>query len=569
MRKNVFPLFLLFIGTLTLVAQVATSNKGMIPSHYDRNALTVLILDNNGAYIHDIKNATGSLAIPEKYDDNSQNVKWLASESNQNQILQAIDRSKLANKIMASLFSRSSNGDFDMTLIGKRGLYNATVEEMMKASASKIGLNKIKDTGRSLVNNSYIQVIDLRNVVSMQEYYDAQDAANRKSAAYAGTVFKPVDRTQNGWKGDVLSYLYRIEPSNVDSLYDKMWIYSDDNNAVREYKKTLFDNSKFGFSYVTSVKSQANGTQYNPGQLLAPTVQLGREALFSKLLNSALISALYEIETNYEPFRVKTSVYAVQPIRAKIGTKEGLAVDQRFFVLENMQNSKGETTSQRKGVVFVAKVENNSIVATTATTEQSRFYQTAGKKLEPGMTMQQRNDIGLGLSAGYGSLIGGMSGFYLKAEENIATLSHFVPGNSKNMIKITQLKAFFSAAFDAGNYGGYDYSFTRMQFGISKGFYFLRNFSVAPFVSYGVEAAKSPNWTDDTSVNTAFLNIGAYATVNILYNLQAVGTLNLYNLVGNAYQKVGDVTSDYAHTYDYYFNGRSGLAIEVGIRYEL
>ena len=108
-----------------------------------------------------------------------------------------------------------------------------------------------------------------------------------------------------------------------------------------------------------------------------------------------------------------------------------------------------------------------------------------------------------------------------------------------------------------------------MQFGISKGFYFLRNFSVAPFVSYGVEAAKSPNWTDDTSVNTAFLNIGAYATVNILYNLQAVGTLNLYNLVGNAYQKVGDVTSDYAHTYDYYFNGRSGLAIEVGIRYEL
>ena len=96
-----------------------------------------------------------------------------------------------------------------------------------------------------MVNNSYIQVIDLRNVVSMQEYYDAQDAANRKSAAYAGTVFKPVDRTQNGWKGDVLSYLYRIEPSNVDSLYDKMWIYSDDNTAVREKNSHLSSEEKF------------------------------------------------------------------------------------------------------------------------------------------------------------------------------------------------------------------------------------------------------------------------------------------------------------------------------------
>ena len=174
----------------------------------------------------------------------------------------------------------------------------------------------------------------------MQEYYDAQDATNRRTAALLGTTFKPVDRTQNGWKGDAVSYLFRLDPANVDSLYDKMWIYSDDTKTVREIKKAMFVSFSFKANYVQTVTSPADGTQYNPGQLLAPKVQAGREELFSHLVNSALTHSLYSFETTYEPFKVKTALYAVQPLRAKIGTKEGLAVDQRFFVLENIQNSK-------------------------------------------------------------------------------------------------------------------------------------------------------------------------------------------------------------------------------------
>lgn len=579
--KKIIPsiVFLLFvaIGILAQGVVPETLKNGLVPSRYNRNALTVIVLDNNGSYMTDIKNATGNLQIPEKYDDNLLDIRYIPSSSTADQILQTIYNFKIPNKILAKWFSRKPSGEFDMSLIATRGLYNATAGDMIKASSSKIGLDKIKDAGKALVDNSYIQVLDIRNVMSMQEYYDKQDAANRATAANTGKEFKPVKRTQNGWKGDVTSYLFKITPNAVDTLFDKMWIYDDDNQGMKSEKKNLFDYAKFGFSFVMSATANADGTQYNPSQLLAPKVQLTRDQLFDKLVNNALEQTMQVLETKYEPFRVKTSVYAIHPVGAKIGTKEGISIDQRYFIFENIQNKSGEVVSKQQGVVRVSKVANNSIVATTVNTELSKFYQTAGKHLETGMTMQQRNDYGLGISAGLGSLSGGMGGFYLKAEENLAVLSRMFMG-AKNPIGITQLKLFGSYAFDAATYPNDNntYAFGRFQIGLSKGFYFMRSFSVAPFLAYGVEKATWGDSSNDYNINTAFLNIGAYATVNITHNIQVVGTANYYILVGNAYTETKNsddttTSTDLGFMYDDSysgFTGRSGLAIDLGLRIE-
>ncbi|MDO9633990.1 MAG: autotransporter outer membrane beta-barrel domain-containing protein, partial [Paludibacter sp.] len=463
-------------------------------------------------------------------------------------------------------FSRSAEGDFDMSLIAERGMYNATANDMIQASASKIGMNKIKDAGQALVNNSYIQVVEFKNVITMQEYYDAQDAANLKYAQANNTQYKPVSRTKNGWKAIAISYLFKIDPAYVDVLFNEMWIYSDDDANTRAQKKALFDNTNFNFNFVMQVTNDADGSQDNPNPNTGIPAQLSKEQLFARLVNSGVKAALYEFETKYEDFRVKTALFAVRPLRSKIGTKEGLGVDQRFFVLENTMNSKGEILSKRQGVILVKKVENNSVVATTANIPMSKFYQTAGKRLEPGMTMQQRNDYGVGLSMGAGG--GALGGFYMKAEGNLATLSRMLPGIT-NAIKVTQLKVFGSVAFDSGEYSAYDANFTRYQIGISKGFYFMRNLSLAPFIAYGSESATSDYFGDGYSVNGDFLNFGAYFTLNILYNLQLVTTLNAYGMLGNAYQKYdGETTATYVNTYDEYFDGRSGGNIEFGIRYE-
>ncbi len=539
--------------------------KGLIPSTYNRNALTVVVLDNNCNYINDIKLAAATIVIPEKFDDNTLSTKIIKSGSAATEILTAINQSNLGNQILSTWFSRSPDGDFDMSLIAERGMYNATADDMIRASASKIGMDKIRDAGKALVDNSYIQVIEFKNVMTMQEYYDKQDAANRKYAQQNNTVFKPVDRTRNGWKGSSVSYLFKIDPAYMDVLFNDMWIYSDDNPTVRAQKKALFDNTKFSFSFVMSVTADAEGTQSNPNSLGLP-VQIKREELFTKFVNSGVVHTLYAFETKYEPFKVKTAVFAVRPVQAKIGRKEGLGTDQRFFIFENMMNSKGEIEAKRQGVVYVKKVANNKIVATTADVPMSRFYQTAGRRLEPGMTMQQRNDYGIGLSMGAGG--SSMGGFYMKAESNLATLSRMVPGIS-NAIKISQLKLFGSVGFDSAEYPSYDAGFTRYQIGVSKGFYFMRNFSFVPFIAYGSESATVSSSPEGYTTNGDFLNIGSYLTMNILYNLQLVATLNIYSLLGNAYEKYdGEITGEYAYPYDNYFVGRSGGNIEFGLRYE-
>ncbi|MFZ4798396.1 MAG: hypothetical protein ACOYMA_12945 [Bacteroidia bacterium] len=546
-------LFLSFVGINAQNVATETLKTPLVPSKYNRNALTVVILDNNGSHIREIKRASDFIAIPEKYDDNNLDVRVIQSESNKDMILQNIDYLKLSNQILAKSFSRKSTGEFDMTLIGKRGMYNATGDDMIKASASKKGLENIKDAGKALVNNSYIQVLDIRNVISMEEYYNKQDAINLKNSKTYGTQFKPVERTKNGWKGEVVSYLYKIDSNAVDTLYDKMWIYNDDNYANKISKKELFDKSKFGFSFVMTVTADADGTQYNPGQLLAPKVQLTNDELFVKLTQSALVNSLFVLDTKYEPFRVKTSVYAINPVRSKIGTKEGLFIDQRFFILENVGNSKGEIVSKRKAVVRVSKIANNSQISTANDLNMSDFYQTAGRSIEKGMTMQQRNDKGFGVSVG-STMIGGMGGITAKVEKN----SGLSP----------QLKAFIAGAIDAKQYDGYNYAFLRYQVGVSQGFYFARNFSVAPFIAYGVEGAPE----DETlSLNTRFINFGAYATINILHNCQLVGTANYYLLSGNAYyyDSESKESSDAGLKYNEFFVGRSGLAIELSLRIEL
>jgi hypothetical protein len=541
--------------------------RGLIPSTYNRNALTIVILDNNCTYISDIKQATDNIIIPEKFDDNTVLTKCIKSASGKDEILSTINQSKLGNQILSTWFSRSAEGDFNMSLIAERGMYNATADDMIKASASKIGMNKIKDAGQALVNNSYIQVIEFKDVITMKEYYDKQDAANYNYAKANNTQYKPVERTKNGWKGSSVSYLFKIDPAYVDLLFNDMWIYADDDPAVRTQKKELFDNANFSFSFVMEVANEAEGTQDNPNPNTGLPVQLTREQLFARLVNSGIKASLYEFETKYEPFRVKTALQTRKPLQAKIGTKEGIGVDQRFFVLENIMNSKGEIKSKRQGVILVKKVENNSVVATASNIPMSKFYQTAGKRLEPGMTMQQRNDYGVGLSMGAGG--GALGGFYMKAEGNLATISRMLPG-IENLIKVTQLKVFGSVAFDAKDYTTFDETtFTRVQLGISKGFYFMRNFSIAPFIAYGSESATPMSYPEGYTINADFLNIGTYFTANILYNLQLVATLNIYGLLGTAYEKYdGEITGTYPYSYDYYFDGRTGANLEFGLRYE-
>lgn len=553
----------LFVGFMILFsceiyAKTVVTGNDINKNTYSKNALTIIILDNNGTFISEVKNASSSIILPEKYDVNKIELQFLSAASTPYAIQQKIDEQKIANQIIAKCYGRDEKtGQFDIELIAKRGIYKGNAEEMIKAAASKAALAKTKNAGTQLISNSYIQIIDLRNIISMEAFYNSEDENRQAIASANNKTFKPVERNKNGWKGEMVSYLFRINPSAIDTLYEKLWIFEDDNATLKAEKRAAFNKTAFETSFVLAVDGFIEASQYNVGEKLAPETQLSKEELFSKLVKTSAANALNEIENQFDPFKIVSSVSSTHPISAKIGKKDGLYVDQSFFVIEKVENDKGDIVSKHHSVIRACKVTDNGEDENSS----SKFYQTSGSKIEVGMLIQQRNEIGLGISLGQ-IKSNELGGAYLKLEENLSVLSNLICKN-KNHICIPQLKLFTSLALDQKDYkintDTISYNFQRFQIGLSKGFYLARYFSIAPFIAIGLESAKLSDSNKGNRINTGLLNYGASASVCISHNAQLVFTLNNYSLFNNP--TGSDVPAGFAN--------RKGLSYDLGLRIEL
>lgn len=572
--------FFLFIALFKIFGQNVvdeSSKTGAVLQDYNRNALTVIFLENNSNYNADLKLAANKINVPDKYDNNNLKERSMISGKDEKIIQQKLLSDKVPNSILAKWFSRSDSGIFNMSVIHERGLYNATDDEVIQASASKVGMDRLKDVGESLIDHSYILVLSFSDIYSMSEKYDKIDESRREKAKRTGTEFEPVKRVKNGWEGKVTGYLFKLafNDSVMNTFYNDLWIYGDDDPNVMTAKKTNFDNTDFPIQFIMKFSCDADGSQYNAGQILAPATQMNREQLFQKMYNTAIAGVSEEMERKIEAFKVKTVVYKKHPISSKIGKKEGLKTDQRYFVSEIYQNRKGELAAHRKGVVRVKSVTDNRQVATGNSDKYSTFYQTSGVGIQEGMIMQQRNDLGIGLSGGYS--IGGFGGGYAKLEINLARF-----GASIVDIGVTQLKLFGSVAVDGGTYAinadgvtpqSYEPVFTRWNVGLSKGFYFARNFSVAILVGYGQESAADDDlledlgFESDDNINVDLLDIGAYATINVTHFIQLMGAVNYYLPVGDAYSKDNE-SFDGFKVYTDFFEDRKGVSFDLGLRVE-
>lgn len=550
-----------------------------IPSEYNRNALSVMILQTNNKYSSEFISASGNVNISDKFDDNSIEMHTINAKPNLNSIQQKLINEKVVNQIISKWFSRdTTTGIFNMSVIHERGMYNATDDEVLKASMSKVGLSSLKDAGESLINRSYVIVMEFYDTETMRQVYNKRDVKKKIATEAMNKNYQPVRRVKTGWVGKAKGYLYKINfnDSLINVFYNDLWIYDEDDEETRRIKKEKFDNLSFPIEFVTQVHGNADGSQYKPGHPMSSPVQLTKNQLFQKMINTGLSSCLLKAEKVLDAFQVKAPVYKTNPISSKVGKKEGLKTDQRYFVMESSQNRKGEIISKRKGVVRVKKATDNRKVATGNSVNLTSFYQTAGRGVDPGMILQQKNDLGTGLSGGvsYGEIGGG----WMKLEQNVALL---IPGSAD--IGVTQLKIFGSIGFENKTYdvlnqgANYDMTFLRWQAGFSKGFYFARNFSLAPFVAFGSESGSNSRmnsdfgWSNDDFVGADFFNYGINGSVNILHFLQVYASVNMYTFFGYSYSKqrhpwdwgIYDNTK-----YTQFFSGREFLSIDIGGRIE-
>lgn len=545
--KKQLTLYALIAISLMAYAQRPTTDR------YDRSAITLFLLDYDAHKYHQkTLNEWHIAKLQEKFDDNELSTRILSCRSKLKDnstdeekiqaILEKINSEKIANQIIAKWFDRQPDGTMGVRLIHERGLYTAQDQDIITAGKTKRGIDAVKDMGMQLVNKSYIHVVDFADI-----------------KLHSDMGMDPI-KEQHGWKAVVNGYLFKIvfDEGTMNELFEDMWIYEDDSPEVTKAKKEKFDNYIFKVEFVANVSDPAVlAMQFGPEHPLGKyLIQKSDDELFRDLMQKGYDRTVFLLENKVPDLQVKVNVFDIKPIRAKVGKKESLKQDQRYFVYEYVYNEQTQQPEpQRKAVVRAKKVVDNRQVA-TGQSPTSTFYQIHGRKVEPGLLMEQRNDRGIGIQPRFH--IGEMGGYGAKLAWN--------PNPMLNIVPISQLKVFATLALDAKAYNGTDYTFTRISYGISKGWYFARAFNFEISAAYGTEQATWEN-SGDQAIKVGLVDVGSELGLHLTPWLRCFAGFDIHIPVTNALDKDGNERFDSA-AYTDIFENRSGLTLNLGLSIE-
>jgi len=574
MKKIYFCIALTF-GVFYLSAQDITNSakkvkNQVISSEYNRNALTIIGLKSESPLADQLAKMIDTLKISDKFYTNDigfRNIPYntvinLFDKAQQDRVfktdvLKLLNEKKVGQGIMTRWFNRQPDGTFNTSVLKERGIYNSDDSDLSIATASKRGESSLMDAGLGLVDHSYILVLGFSDLMTMDQYYTKTEA-------------KPETRTMNGVKGNMIGLLYKLNFNDSVSavFYQDMWV----NKATADSKAKIakFDATTFPLVPVKNVIMPVQATQYNAGQSLAPKVQKTQNQLLQDMVNSSMTNVMNQLTYQISEFKVKAQIYKTNPIAVKIGKKEGLGFDQRYFVFENRQTPGGQQYSSRRGVIKSMSVADNRSVA-TGETEPSYFYQVAGGKIDNlGMFVEQRNDVGLNLFLGYQQ--DAMSGFDARIEYYMGRLMY---GKHKGIAKgLTSLKFYVDGGYNLGNFNNLDgklpttsedIDLIRVSAGINKDYYLTHFLHFGPFVGFGIESATGK--TSKYKAETYFIEGGARLGINLSYKIQLIGSATYYVMMAPQLKDADGTAVKDPGSYSDLFPDRAGLGISYGIRF--
>jgi hypothetical protein len=562
--RNLFLITLFMLICFSTIAQV----RQQVSTDYDRNSLTILLLDAQEKYTGQLRPLMDSLKVPEKFFDNTLvnksvpvRVDRTAIAANDSYrmlvplpvIESALSNANIPQMLLSRWFDRQEDGSFGVKTLAERGVYNATDNDLLVATASKRGAAGLMDMGMGLVDNSYIILLDFAELLSMAEIYERDSISAN-------------ERTMNGFKAKMNAYVFKLDFSEpvAANFFQNLWISGNSDN--KEEKRILFENTRFPLIHINTFTEEVVASQLNPGQKYAPDIQRTSQQLLKSLMETGFNQSLLKLENTNEAFRVKGMVFDVNPVAVKIGRKEGLKFDQRYYVYENRQDRRGNVYSKRKGVIRSMSIANNLGLADGAS-DPSLFYQVAGGKIDNmGMFVEQKNASGLNLFAGYTE--GGLSGGTARLELLFSPLLYEAFSRSGAAKGMTGWKIYVEGAYGTQEFMYEDlaeFSFYRGSVGLSKEIYLTRNIFIDPFLGYGIEGATPPE-SDGEKFESQFIEFGSRLGLNIAHNVQLMPAVNLYSIIKSEYLESKDA-EPVSITYIDQFEGRAGTGLSVGLRF--
>lgn len=518
MKLLSFVIFSLLFAANSL-AQTATN---------DRNSLSIILLDYADSYREPIHQVFDLLRLDDRYDINHIPTRYIIVKGQRSytdkegntvapdrmqQIMDFLNTENTGLEIISYLFNRNpQNGQLSLERLFQRGIYNATDENVLESLATKRGDADLQEAGFRLIDRSYILVYDYANIG-----YEYRKASGMNESDYY-------------WYATPAAYLFKIEWNDElqKQLFD-CWI--DENTSSFEIgrRKKAFENLLIPVKFVMKatdndfylptgiVKQQEKVVK---GEKRIYDNEALKDAAFTNLIYKAADILGEKIESKHVDFRIHNILYGIHPPRAKIGKKENVRTNDRYYVYEHRMNDDGTIRKSRRGVIRATNhIADNRQVATghTPTTE---FYQLAGRKLSEGMTIEEKQSLYFNLDLGY--RYGNLEGGYIGLSTNLyATRA----ASHNAMMGVTVGKDAVTVTLDYG-------------FGLRG-----NNFDIYPYIGAGLDSFlndKEEDADSSSSNKRAWLAQGGIRfDLNIYYPVQLFGAVE-YNYVfskGDAYEE--------------------------------
>ncbi len=550
---------------------------GVYGQEYSRSSVSRILLDYNDKLQKQVYGAFSALPLSDRYDENKIQTDLLVYEGNRQYfeedvlsgkdkrvapdrtalLTDYLNRENVGLQVIAFIFNRRQDGTMNMEIVNARAAYNKTDEEYEVLQATAKNASGLREGGEALIKNSYIMVYDY---------------ANLRTENYKGLFDTEEDVY---WRATPTVYVFRVDFTDElrDRFYGECWIDEETEENERAERLKAFDNFRVPVTFVM---------KYNTTRDVATKIADFRKKSKSERGNTTeedlkaaalpqLVSGAYEylneqIERKYTAFQVKTAVADVKPVRAKIGLKEGVKTDRRFFLYEYDANEK----QYRRGVVRATNRISDNRKVTDGNTAPTEFYQIAGKAAQPGWDMLEKKDLGINAEVGY--QVGNLNGiavnlstsFYGRRNFNHYILLNFLWGLDK--YEIDWYSTYSDAYLKTVNYNifainlGYGYGFMK------------RNWELYPYIGAGAQMLMSDEEDDDSGSEeeedskfmdeTAWmLNVGVRGVINIWYPVQAFGSLEFSTALskGKVYDAIR-VNKDLD-------KASSGVHFSFGLRY--
>ena len=361
---------------------------------FKRSSLLPLMIESpKKEKIKSIKNTFIKTKISKKFNEHSIGISFLAvneeAKDQSNTIEKKLKEADIAKKLVAKWFNRTQKGTFDVELIKKRGLYNASSFDVQIAKNTLRGNAMLEDAGEHLIANTFVVVNDYKYTNKEEVVSKTKNILNDISLLIgnksSSNVVMAADAFGKGYVIKTTSYLYRLVWNQETSatFYETFWTTkkSYDKAKIKAFDQTDI----FRLEYIGRQDSWADvqSTKYT---------SKSDEELIVRATIKATDAAISKLERKFEVFRTKTPLISVDPIAAEIGLKEGLAKGDKFEVLEQILLENG--TIEYKKVTEIT-IDHNQIWDNSYLPEEIpdsdveyTVFKGSSKKLYPGMLIR-------------------------------------------------------------------------------------------------------------------------------------------------------------------------------------